>query len=283
MPQATGEPIAALLIAGIIPGIISALLYALYIFVRAPKLVGGPKGAGEAMREAMGPAAAHRPVPYRGLVRAAVLFTIVVGGIYSGLFTATESGALGALAAFILMVYELRNEGAGELRQRLSLAFREAASITSMSFAILVGAGIFTAFLVIARVPMRFTGWILGLGLPPAGVLIMLLVIMIPFGMALDPLSIMVITMPLAYPVVTGLGFNGVWFGILVIKMIELGLITPPVGVNVYVVTGSVKGVTAEEGFRGVLPFGLVDLLTVAIFFLVPELVLWLPRQAGLL
>lgn len=275
----TGEPIAALLIAGIIPGAVSALLYAVYIYVRAPKLIDADRGAGEALDER----GARTPLPWRGLVRTGMLFVVVVGGIYSGVFTATESGALGALLALVLMVYELRKEGGSEIGRRLSLALREAASITSMSFAILVGAGVFTAFLVLAGVPRRLTSWILDTGLPPTAIIVLLLLIMIPFGMALDPLSIMVITVPLAYPVVSALGFDGIWFGILVIKMIELGLITPPVGVNVYVVTGSVKGVTAEEGFRGVLPFGAVDLLTVAIFFLLPGLVLWLPRQAGLI
>lgn len=279
----TGEPIAALLIAGIVPGVVSALLYAIYIYVRAPKLIDMDRGAGEALREALDERGPRTPLPWRGLVRTGMLFVVVVGGIYSGVFTATESGALGALLALVLMVYELRREGGSEIRRRLSLALREAASITSMSFAILVGAGVFTAFLVLAGVPRRLTSWILETGLPPTAIIVLLLLIMIPFGMALDPLSIMVITVPLAYPVVSALGFDGIWFGILVIKMIELGLITPPVGVNVYVVTGSVKGVTAEEGFRGVLPFGAVDLLTVAIFFLLPGLVLWLPRQAGLI
>jgi C4-dicarboxylate transporter, DctM subunit len=272
----TGEQIGALLIAGIIPGLISAGLYIVYIVVRGRRFI-DPSPAAESARRAGG------PLPYRALFRAALLFAIVIGGIYSGVFTATESGALGALAAFILMVIELRRDGFAVIRRRLSEALREAASITSMSFAILVGAGIFTAFLVSARVPTRFTAWALGLDAEPWVVLVMILLIMIPFGMALDPLSILVITMPLAYPVVTSLGFDGVWFGILVIKMIELGLITPPVGVNVYIVAGTVPGVTAEQGFRGVLPFGLVDLATVAVFFAFPALVLWLPGRAGLL
>lgn len=272
----TGEQIGALLIAGIIPGIISAGFYIVYIVVRGRHFI-EPSKATEEKRPVGG------PLPYRALFRAALLFAIVIGGIYSGVFTATESGALGALTAFVLMVVELRRDGFAVIRRRLGDALREAASITSMSFAILVGAGIFTAFLVSARVPTRFTAWALGLDAEPWVVLVMILLIMIPFGMALDPLSILVITMPLAYPVVTSLGFDGVWFGILVIKMIELGLITPPVGVNVYIVAGTVPGVTAEQGFRGVLPFGLVDLATVAVFFTFPALVLWLPGRAGLL
>jgi C4-dicarboxylate transporter, DctM subunit len=272
----TGEPIGALLVAGIIPGIVSALLYVAYILVRGPKLVDTSRASGELGRPRGG------PLPYRALFRAALLFTVVIGGIYSGVFTATESGALGALVALVLMLIELRRDGLAVIRRRLGDALREAASITSMSFAILVGAGIFTAFLVAARVPTRFTSWVLAFETEPWVVVVAILLIMIPFGMALDPLSILVITMPLAHPVVTALGFDGVWFGILVIKMIELGLITPPVGVNVYIVTGSVPGVTAEQGFKGVLPFGVVDLLTVAIFFVFPALVLWLPGRAGL-
>ena len=131
-----------------------------------------------------------------------------------------------------------------------------------------------------ARVPMRFTEWVIGLELAPLLVLVIILLALIPLGMALETLSIIIITVPLIHPVVTGLGFDAVWFGILFVKMIEIGLVTPPVGMNAYVVSGA-SGVPVEKTFKGVGPFVAIDLLTVAILIAFPALTLWLPNAVG--
>jgi C4-dicarboxylate transporter, DctM subunit len=272
----TGESIARLLAAGIVPGVLSAVVYMVFI------LIYGNRGlvVQKALEEDGGSATTTATKSIRGVVYIAIIFGIVVGGLYSGVFTATESGALGALAAMLLMFFELRRKGLRGIWRGFTGALRDSASITSMAFSIVVGAAIFTFFLVQARVPARLTTWLLELDVSPTLIIALLLLALIPLGMALDPISILLITVPLAYPAVTARGFDGIWFGIIMVKIIELSLITPPVGLNVFVVSGASGGqVTVEDGFRGVWPFGLMDAVTVALLFAFPSIILWLPNQ----
>jgi TRAP-type C4-dicarboxylate transport system permease large subunit len=211
------------------------------------------------------------------VARIAVIFAVVMGGVYAGWFTVTESGALGAAFAAVMLVVELRKEGLSVVRGSFASALREAAVTTSMSFFVLIGSSVLTFFLISAGIPTAFTRWIVALDVPGELIVLALLAAMIPLGMFLDSLSIVIIVIPLAYPVVTALGFDGVWFAILFVKMIELGQITPPVGINVYVVSG-VSGVKPETVFRGILPFIALDVVIMLIFFTFPQVVLWLPN-----
>jgi C4-dicarboxylate transporter, DctM subunit len=220
-----------------------------------------------------------RALPWRGLGRVLVIFAIVMGGISTGVFTPTESGALGALAAMAMMLWERRRDPWRARWLSVTAALKGSAQTTSMVFAILVGSLTYTAFMVSSGVPRELTEWVVGLDVPPTVIVVALLLAFIPMGMALEGLSILVITMPLMHPIVVGLGFDGVWFGIMATKMIELGLITPPVGMTVYVVAGSTESVTVEQAFRGVGPFVAMDLLNVAMLFLLPGLVLFLPTM----
>lgn len=213
---------------------------------------------------------------YAGAAKIAVLFTVVIGGIYFGLLTATESAAVGALIALVMLLFDGFRVGRKQLVTNVKESLSEAASVSSFIFAILVGASIFTYFLVSAEVPSSFAKWVIALDPPPALVVALLLALMIPLGMFLDSLSVLLIVVPLAYPVVTALGYDGVWFGILMIKMVELGLITPPVGMNAFVLAGT-KGVTLEDAFRGIAWFVPTDILIVVILFAFPDLVTWLP------
>ncbi|TYP88874.1 TRAP transporter large permease [Blastococcus xanthinilyticus] len=279
----TGESIGALLTAGIIPGILSALVFMTLVIIRVRlrPAIGGFNQAPAAVDD--GPTlAGDRPQGkgYAGLVKIAVLFAIVIGGIYAGFFTATEAASLGALAALLMLLADVFRYGPRQLAVNLKNSFAEAASVTSFIFAILVGASLFTFFLVSAGITNSFANWALDLPVPPAVLIIVLLGIMIPLGMFLDPISIMLIVLPLAYPVVTGLGYDGIWFAILTVKMIEIGLITPPVGLNVYVLAGT-PGVRLEDAFRGIAWFLPAELFTTSLLFLVPDLVTWLPSQIG--
>jgi C4-dicarboxylate transporter, DctM subunit len=287
----TGESIGQLLVAGIVPGLLSALLYAVTVSLRVrlrPQLIrhhaldtamaGGGGDRPPANDTAAPPPGLRHTLP--GVVRIGVIFTVVVGGIYTGVVTATESAALGGFVALLLTLPRLVRSDT-RVRLTLAVAARDAATVTSMIFAILIGAGLFTFFLVRAGVPTSFTRWVLALDVPPLLIVLLLLTMMIPLGMALDPVSILLISVPLAHPVVTGLGFDGIWFAILTVKMIELGLITPPVGLNAYVLAGSIDGVNVEQAFRGLGPFFAVDVVTVAILVAVPGLVLWLPGTLG--
>lgn len=316
----TGESIGRLLVAGIVPGLLSAALYAIWIMMRARRntnvntartparadVAGTPAvrtfaarsaevsgspvvpagGAGDAPTPvAAGSAARHEvAAPERssrlqvyGLLRALVLFTVVIGGIYSGIFTATESAAVGACLAIVLLVGFFRRTPA-RLWAAMRDSLKESAALSSMIFAILVGASLFTFFLVSAGLPTGFARWMTGFELNPTLMLIFLLLCMIPLGMFLDGVSVLVLATPFLYPVASALGIDGIWFGVLTVKMVELALITPPIGLNAYVIASSVPDVTVEDAFRGVMGFAFVDMVTVGVLVAFPALVLWLPN-----
>lgn len=294
------QSVAEMLAAGIVPGVLSALAYALYLMFAGHRLnrsgalkagtvrdavveaQEGLSSKGSAVREAEASASPRaedvplRELPWRGLVYVALLFTIVLGGMYSGFFTATESAAFGAIAAMVILLIELRKTGVRGIWQGLTGALRDTASTTAMVFFIVVGSGILTAFFVAARVPQMITSTVTGWDLPPMLVMALLLIALIPLGMVLESLSILVISVPLILPIATEFGFEAVWLGILIVKFIEVGMITPPVGINAFVVAGT-TGIRSEVVFRGIMPFFLIDLVLIAIFFLFPDLILFLP------
>jgi C4-dicarboxylate transporter DctM subunit len=269
----TGESIAALLVAGIIPGIVSALIYTIYVVAK-----GRPdQSEAEIIETRQRPL---RQLPWRGVFRVGVIFTLVMLGVYTGWFTVTESGALGAFFALVIMLIELRKDGLRRVLEVVKAAFLEVAAVTSMSFFIFIGSSIFTFYLVSAGIPTAFLRWVTSLDISGTLIVALFLLVLIPLGMALDSLSILVIFVPLTYPVIHALGFDGVWYAILVVKGIELGQITPPVGINVYVVAG-VSGVKPERVFRGIWPFAGLDVATALTFFLFPGIILWLPSVVG--
>lgn len=307
----TGESIGMLLLAGIVPGVISALVIGAFVValrITRPRAVMTeeylraqlkgvayvpssssvrtardgiddlPAEAAVVASAADGPQIQH--TAFGATLRLVVLFTLVMGGIYGGIVTATEAAALGALGAFIIALVDLAPYGPRAAWDMVRAASREAAATTGMLFLIVVGASIFTYFFVLAGVPGTVSSWVLGFDLAPMAVVAVILLIMIPLGMFLEPTSIILIVVPLAYPIVVmELGFSGIWFGILVVKMIEIGLITPPIGLNVFVVSGVMKGlVTTTQAFKGVTWFVIVDLALVTLFFSFPGLIMtWLP------
>jgi len=269
----TRESIAMLLLAGIVPGIISAVIYTIYVMVKGtPRITDG--ALGDEIKKSL------RDLPWRGVFRVGVIFTLVMLGVYTGWFTVTESGALGAFFALIIMIIELRGEGLRRVTESVKAAFLEVAAVTSMSFFIFIGSSIFTFYLVSAGIPTEFLRWVSSLQADPILIVAVLLLVLIPMGMALDSLSILVIYVPLTYPIVTSFGFDGIWFAILVVKGIELGQITPPVGINAYVVAG-VSGIRPERVFRGIWPFAGLDVATTILLFAFPAIVLWLPDLMG--
>ena len=308
----TGESIGTLLIAGIIPGIISAVVLGALIAVRAMRSetlispansqefavvqghnassVGtGVTGAEQSSSVAVmtmpddqehvgsrteNPSWVSVVYSVGGI---SVLFAIVIGGLYTGIFTPTESATVGAFAALILLFVS-----SGGRPRRFGVLVKESlfdtVSLNSMIFLILVGAGIFSFFLVSAGVPSALARAVVDLPLPPTAIVLLLLLFLVPLGMFLDSISLLVITVPLVYGPITALGFDGIWLGILVVKLIELGMVTPPVGMNAYVAAGTVRGLSIEEVFRGIVPFYLADFILVALFFIFPQVVTWLPN-----
>ena len=296
----TGESIGALLLAGIVPGLLSAVVMGTFILVRAKIYPAGvyteealrarlmvPKTAGNPAQTAVRKVPAKLPggvapladekLPWRGLVWILVIFIVVLGGIYGGVFTATEAGAAGALVAALIMIWELRKTGVRGIIAGFASSFRETASTSSMMLAVVVGAALFTAFLVRAGVVADFTAWVSSLDVPPILLIALLIAALIPLGTVLESFSLILIAAPLIYPVAIELGFDGIWIGILIVKTVEIGLITPPVGMNVYVVAGTTKGLSVEDTFRGVTPFFFVEIFVTTLIFLIPGIALWLP------
>ena len=293
----TGESIGVLLIAGIVPGILSAIMYFGVIQLwgfRYPDLVGAsnhnetanssnnPKAMNHANAiDEPTEAGSGEVTPAWGkltytVARIVMIFSVVVGGIYLGIVTPTQAAGLGAIVALLFFAVDLVRGRSGYWKP-VKLAILESVSLTSMVFALLIGASVFSFFLVLAGVPSALTEWVVELPIPNALIVILILLAFIPLGMFLDPISMLLIAAPLVHPVVTGMGYEGIWFAILVVKMMEIGLITPPFGLNAFVVAGASKDISVERAFRGILWFLPVDIVTVLILFLFPSLVLWLP------
>lgn len=204
-----------------------------------------------------------------------VLFLVVLGGIYLGLVTPTEAGAIGALAAFLMLVFS--RSARGQLGGHLSESFRSTATTTVMILFTMIGAGIFSYYLTLVQVPQMVAGAITESGIPPHLIVAVLLLLYIPLGMFLDAFSMMVITLPIVFPTVSGLGFDPIWFGILCVKMCEIGLITPPVGLNCFVIAGIDRDTPLPDVFRGALWFVAIEMVTIVLLFCVPQIVTWLP------
>lgn len=304
----TGESVGALLMAGIVPGIISAAGLAGFAILRAwrkPSLVSGNQVVLAATAGGSGtlpdggrtlPAGGGGIVPadspaddgihlsagsaIRAVVALVLIFTIVIGGIYSGFFTPSESAAVGAVVALLLLVTQYMKRPK-ELISNLSLALRETISLNSMIFLILVGAGIFSYFLVAAGVPSALSEFVVGVPVAPELTVILLLLVLIPGGMFLDSISLLVITAPLVYQPIMDLGFDGIWLGILMVKLIELGMITPPIGLNAFVTAGTTPGLHVDEVFKGIFPYYIADFAIIAVLFAFPEIVTFLPEMSS--
>jgi C4-dicarboxylate transporter DctM subunit len=264
----TETSIGRLLIAGIIPGILSALVYMGMIMARAmanEKLC-------PPVRERV--TWSQRLGSLKGTWGITSLFVLVIGGIYLGLFTPTEAGGVGAAGAFLIALLTGKLSWAA-LKSSLTDTVRSTAQI----FAIALGAVFFTKFIGISDLPDGICETILKLHIHPLLILGAVSAVFILLGMFLDSIGIMVLTLPVVFPVIAELNFSPVWFGIIMIKYLEIGLVTPPVGLNVYVIKGVVgDAIPLEQIFKGVAWFVAMDVLTLAVLLIWPEISLWLPR-----
>lgn len=269
----TQVPTGSMLIAGILPGLVSALAFAVYVSVRAL-----PRWRNAVILPAV--RANHtklRGFPLGGLVRAALLFGVVIGGIYTGYFTPTEAGAIGALIAFVMMAYDLRSKGIRNFGIVLWGALKETAATTSMILAIIIGAALFSSVLTLTGVPREIAAFVGGLDMNPTVFMILVILLLLPLGMFLESMSILTVVVPFLVPVMTALGVDPIWAGILIVKAIAVGMLTPPVGIIPFIVAGAVREVQVTDIFRGVTPFILIDLVVIALLLLVPEITTSLP------
>jgi tripartite ATP-independent transporter DctM subunit len=201
-----------------------------------------------------------------------VLFLLVMGGIYGGWFTPTEAGAVGAFGAIVISAIARKFT-----RRNFMASVLEAAQTTAMMVYILASAFIFMKFMAVSRLPDLLAGFIGGLPFPPLVVMMFIIMLYILLGMFLDGPSSIVLTLPVLFPVVLSLGFDPIWYGVIMVRVIEVGLITPPMGLNVFILAG-VSNMPLGNIFRGIVPFLIADLLHIALLVAFPAISLFLPN-----
>jgi tripartite ATP-independent transporter DctM subunit len=263
----TDQSVGKLFLAGVVPGIMLVALYALAIGIvtwRDP---------------ALGPAVARVPVRERVVALYRVwpvlaLFALVMGGMYVGAFTATEAAAVGAAGAFALALGR-RSVTWSQLGRALVETVHTSASL----FAILIGAVLLGYFLAVTQLPTTLAALIGGLPLPPLAIMGLIILLYLVLGAFMDELAMVLLTVPIFFPVSQALGFDPIWFGVIIVVVCEAGMIAPPVGINVFVLAGIAKDVPMREIYRGILPFLWADVVLLVLLMLFPDLALFLPRS----
>ncbi len=266
----TEQFVITLFIAALVPAVIAIAMHfvAIAVVVR--------------LNPEAGPGGERMPWPERWQVvkeswGVMVLLLAVIGGIYGGVFTVNEAAALGAVMAFLFTVFR-RKMSLGVLRE----VVRDAALNTAMIYIIIAGASIFTFFIADTRMPAALTSAIIDANLPPLGVIFVLMIMYLVLGSVFDTVAAMLITLPFIFPLVTGLGYDPIWWGVILVMVMEVGMITPPIGMNVFVIYGAAKDVALKTIFHGILPFFYADLVRITLIILFPALALWLPAALGM-
>jgi C4-dicarboxylate transporter, DctM subunit len=265
----TETSIGHLFIAGIIPGILAILLYMAAV---AATTIRDP---------AAGPAGPRMPWPdrfraLREVWMVVLLFLLVIGGIYLGVFTPTEAAGIGAAGAFVAALLRRTLTFAGFVRILFDSARTSAALM-----GVLVGALIFSNYVNITGAPEAVVEALKSFNFPPLGVMTLILIFYLFLGCVFDALAMILLTVPIFFPLVMALGYDPVWFGIIVVVVVELGLITPPIGMNLFVIQSVARDIPMTTIYRGILPFIVVDIIRLAILVLFPWIILFLPQQMG--
>jgi len=265
----TEQSIGKLFIAGILPGILLAVLFMITVLAlvwRNPGLA--PPGVKTSWMEKI--------KGLSGIIEMLILFGLVMGGLFVGWFTPTEAGAVGAAGALAIAL----------ARRKLSvkafwLALAETTRITAMVFLIIACATIFGHFMAITRAPFALSEWVGGLPVPPIVVMVFIMAIYLIGGCFMDSLALVTLTVPILYPIVTSIGYDPIWFGVMIILAAEMGVITPPVGVNVYVIKGVAEDVPIATIFRGIWPFLAAEIVCTIILLFAPDIALFLPNLSA--
>lgn len=259
----TETSVGMLFVAGIVPGLLTVVAYATTIVLWARYV---PHAAPATQRHGW----RERFVALRGVWPMLVLFALVIGGLYSGIVTVTESAALGAAGAIVLAFWFLRGEGFPALRAALS----RTAATTAMIFTIIVGAHVFSYFMTLTGTPQALLAYVDALQVAPWVIFAVMILIYLVLGCFMDQLAILVLTLPIVFPMIQRFGYDPIWFGIVLTKTVEIGLITPPLGMNCFVAS-SISRLPLSQVFRGVTPFIGAELVTIVLLIAVPGIVLW--------
>jgi len=266
----TEQSIGKLLISGILPG---ALMAAAFIACVVTLVGINPKLAPRSTEKVT---FRDKIIALKGVWEVLLVFCIVMGGIYLGFINPTEAGAIGATALFIIVIIKRKLT-----KENLFVALLEMARISIMVLFLVAGATLFSYFLALSTIPTAVSTWIAGLGVSKYVILVIIVAIYFLLGCFLDSVSMMVLTLPVIFPVVVTIGFDPIWFGVLLVLMMEAGLLTPPVGLNIYTIAGIAKDVPMGTIFRGATPFLLSVLATAIILTLFPQIATYLPSLMG--
>jgi C4-dicarboxylate transporter, DctM subunit len=266
----TEQSIGKLLISGMIPGLIlaGAFMIILYVWVKfnPHSALSSPEGV--SWKEKLS--------ALKGIWETVVIFILVIGGIYTGLFTPTEAAGIGATLLFLMALVKKKMD-----RRVLLTSLLETIRVSVMVLFLVAGASVFSYFLALSTIPMKVSIWIAGLAVSKYVILIILILIYLLLGCFLDAISMMILTLPVIFPVALNLGFDPIWFGVVCVLMMGAGLITPPVGLCVYTVASIAKDAPLEEVFKGALPFLAAILFVTFLITLFPQIALFLPSMMG--
>jgi len=264
----TEQSIGKLFIAGVFPGIVLATLFMItvaLICLRYPHLA--PAGKPTSYKEKI--------AGLTGISEVLVLFILVMGGLFLGWFSPTQAGAAGAAGALIIGLARRKLNWQGFL-----FAVKDTLKVTCEVLIIVTGAVIFGHFIAVTKIPLILTDWVGGLSLPPMAIMWLIVAMYLLGGFFMDALALITLTIPIIYPLVLSLGFDPIWFGVIIVLVTEMGVITPPVGINVYVIKGIAEDVSLETIFKGIFPFLVALIIATGILIAVPQLATFLPSLA---
>jgi len=265
----TEQSIGKLFMAGLLPGLILALLFVLAIMIwtrMRPEL--GPKGPKAPLREKL--------ASLSGLIETLLLFLLIMGGLFWGFFTPTEAGAIGAFGTLLLAL-----AGRNLTMKGFIASLSETTRISCMILIIVAGATIFGHFLAVSRIPFDIARGVSEIQLPRYAVMLIIIMVYLVGGCVIDSLALIMLTIPIFYPVVLLLGYDPIWFGVIIVLVTQIGVITPPVGINVYVVSGVARDVPLDVIFKGVLPFLAALIIGTLLLIPFPQIALFLPGLMG--
>ena len=264
----TESSIGDLFIAGFLPGILTIIVFMIVIsIVTRLHPESGPAGEKSTWKQKLNATLKTWAIT--------ALFATVIGGIYFGVFTPTEAAGVGAFGALFIAVSRKRLN-----REMMKETLLETGQTSAMIFTILIGAITLNNLVIFSGLANALADFVSGLDMPPATVMLIILLMYLIMGCFLDALAMILLTVPIFYPIVLDLGYDPIWFGIVVVMVVELGLITPPIGMNVFVIKGMVQSVPLVSIYKGVLPFVIGQVVLIIAVFLIPEIALWLPETA---
>ncbi|ADU63896.1 MAG: TRAP transporter large permease [Pseudodesulfovibrio sp.] len=265
----TEQSIGALFVSGIFPAFLLTVLFVIAIYIQCrinPRL--GPKGDSFTW-----------PQKFRslaGLIDTLIIFALVIGGLFRGWFTPTEAASIGVLGVLTLALIKRQLSWAAFVN-----SLYETLRTSCMVLVLIAGAVVFGKFLAVTRIPFDIANWVSSFDMPHFAIMGTIILIYFIGGCFMDSLALIMLTIPVFFPVVTSMGYDPIWFGIIIVLVTEMGVITPPVGINVYVVYGMCQkiapGVTLEQVFRGIVPFMLAIIVGIALLFVFPQIILFLP------